>query len=158
MGSFLGNRWDIDFTDLRIFRDLAETPTVTDTTLALYSALQDLMDEPLNMDNPIPMSAQTPTEFTLINGWFIDDESTEFLTGGALQSISWEVAATEIRAISYDATGGGTQFETQWADPPPGSEPGAGSCASQSRRFDAVVTTTAFLGPPRGGSKTIVTA
>jgi hypothetical protein len=110
MGTFLGNRWDVDYTRKAIFRDTTETPTVTDTTLALYSALQDLFDEPDQMDNPVPMSAQTPTAFTLINQWFIDDESTQYLTGGALATSGW--ASGEIRAISFDATGAGTMFAT----------------------------------------------
>jgi hypothetical protein len=106
MGTFLGNRWDIDYINKRIFRDTAETPTVTDTSLALYSALQDLFDEPDQMDDPVPMSAQTPTEFSIINGWFLDDESTQYLTGGAIQSVGWGTTANRIRAISYDATTG----------------------------------------------------
>jgi len=108
MGTFLGNRWDIDYTRKALFRDVAETPTVTDTTLALYSALQDLFDEPDQMDDPVPMSAQTPTAFTLINQWFIDDVSTQYLTGGAISTLGW--VSGEIRAISYDASGAGTMF------------------------------------------------
>jgi len=41
----------------------------------LYSWLMDQFDELGVLDDTIPMSAQTPTEFSLINGWFIDDES-----------------------------------------------------------------------------------
>jgi hypothetical protein len=108
MGTFLGNRWDIDYNAKRIYRDTAESPTTTDSALALYSALQDLFDEPDQMDDPVPMSAQTPTAFTMINQWFIDDESTQYLTGGALATSGW--AGGEIRAISYDATGAGTAF------------------------------------------------
>ena len=108
MGTFLGNRWDINYTDKRVFRDVAVTPTVTDTALALYSALQDLFDEPDQMDDPVPMSAQTPTAFTWINQWFVDDESTQYLTGGALSTSGWD--GGEIRAIAYDGSGAGTPF------------------------------------------------
>jgi hypothetical protein len=108
MGTFLGNRWDIDYTAKRIYRDTAESPTVTDTSLALYSALQDLFDQPDQMDDPVPMSAQTPTAFTIINQWFLDDESTQYLTGGAISTVGW--TSGQIRAISYDATGAGTAF------------------------------------------------
>ena len=110
MGTFLGNRWDIDYTAKRVYRDVAVTPTVSDTSLALYSALQDLFDEPDQMDDPVPMSAQTPTAFTWINQWFIDDESTQYLTGGAMSTVGW--AAGEIRAISYDGSAAGTAFAT----------------------------------------------
>jgi len=106
MGTFLGNRWDIDYTAKRVYRDTAVQLTTTDTVLALYSALQDLFDEPDQMDDPVPMSAQTPTAFTWINQWFCDDESTQYLTGGAMSTVGW--ASGEIRAISYNATGAGT--------------------------------------------------
>ncbi len=108
MGTFLGNRWDINYADKRIFRDVAVSPSVTDTALALYSALQDLFDEPDQMDDPVPMSAQTPTAFTWINQWFFDDESSQYLTGGALATSGWN--GGEIRAIAYDGSGAGTPF------------------------------------------------
>lgn len=109
--AILSNRWIIDDTDRRIFRDEAVNgdPKVlanTNTVNELYSALQDRFDEPDFMDQLVPMSAQTPTEYTMINGWFIDSRSTEFLKGGAIQSSGW--TGGQIRAISYDATGAGT--------------------------------------------------
>lgn len=68
------------------------TPQFSNTTYSvrqLYSFLQDTFDELGQMDDTVPMSAQTPTEFTLINDWFIDDESTKYLSGGAIQSSGW---------------------------------------------------------------------
>ena len=63
---------------------------------ALYSALGDLFDELANFDDGAPMSAQTPTEYTIgaieasdIVPWFIDDETTQHLKGGALQTKLW---------------------------------------------------------------------
>jgi hypothetical protein len=55
----------------------------------LYSFNQDTFDEPAQMDDPIPMSAQTPTQYTLLNGWFIDDESMKALYGGSIQTSGW---------------------------------------------------------------------
>lgn len=62
----------------------------------LYSALQDLFDELAQLDDGIPMSAQTPTEYTIgaIDAsdtvpWFIDDETIQHLKGGALQTKLW---------------------------------------------------------------------
>jgi len=52
----------------------------------LYSYLQDTFDESGQMDDQVPMSAQTPTEYTLINGWFMDYPSTNSLSGGAIQT------------------------------------------------------------------------
>lgn len=103
----LNNRWVIDDTDKRIFRDTTVDgdPKVAankNTTNELYSALQDRFDEPDMMDQLVPMSAQTPTEYTMINGWFIGNRDTEFLTGGAIQTSGW--AGGEVRVIGYDAT------------------------------------------------------
>lgn len=100
--TILAGRWDIDYVAKRIFRVVATSPLVTDTTLALYSALQDEFDEPAQMDDQVPMSAQTPTAFTMINGWFIDDVSTQFLTGGALTTSGW--AGNIIGSKSYNDT------------------------------------------------------
>jgi hypothetical protein len=68
---------------------------------ALYSFIQNTFDELGQMDDTVPMSAQTPTEFTLINGWFIDDESTKYLSGGAIATTGY---SSEVRVISFGAT------------------------------------------------------
>jgi len=78
------------------------TKTATYTSRALYSFLQDTFDELGQMDDTVPMSAQTPTEFTLINGWFIDDESTKFLTGGAITTSGY---TDEIRILTLSSGG-----------------------------------------------------
>ena len=100
--TILAGRWDIDYVAKRVFRVVATSPLLTDTTLALYSALQDEFDEPAQMDDQVPMSAQTPTAFTMINGWWMDDVSTQFLTGGALTTTGW--AGNVICSISYTDT------------------------------------------------------
>jgi hypothetical protein len=70
--------------------------TGTRSVNELYSALQDLFDELTQMDDGTPMSAQTPTEYTIgiidagdRDPWFIDRESVEHLFGGALKTASW---------------------------------------------------------------------
>ncbi len=75
--------------------------TTTYTTRALYSFIQDTFDELVQLDDTVPMSAQTPTEFTLINGWFIDDNSVKFLYGGALQTSGYD---STIQIITFGAT------------------------------------------------------
>ncbi len=45
---------------------------------ALYSWLMDLFDDAAQMDDDVPMSAQTPVEYSLINGWSIPDTSYQF--------------------------------------------------------------------------------
>ncbi len=69
---------------------------------ALYSYLQDTFDELLQMDDQVPMSAQTPTEYSLINGWFIDETSIQFLKGGAIKTSGW--TGNVIDLISYAQT------------------------------------------------------
>ena len=69
--------------------------TGTRTVAQLYSALQDLFDESAQMDEGVPMAAQTPTEYTIgiidagdTDPWFIDDTTITHLTGGALITVS----------------------------------------------------------------------
>ena len=51
----------------------------------LYSALMDLADDAGFMDSDVPMSAQTPVEYTLINGWTFDsDADLGYLNGGSI--------------------------------------------------------------------------
>ncbi len=68
----------------------------TNTMNQLYSALQDLFDESVQMDDGVPMSAQTPVEYTIgkidsgdAEPWYIDYETMEHLTGGALKTSGW---------------------------------------------------------------------
>lgn len=61
------------------------TGTARVTVNALYSALMDLADDEGFMDSPVPMSAQTPVEYTLINGWtFNADSDLGYLYGGSI--------------------------------------------------------------------------
>lgn len=101
--TILGGRWVVYYgaenRQKRITRDTSVTPTVTDTVNALYSALQNQFDELTQMDDGVPMSAQTPTEYTIgiidagdKDPWFIDRTSVEYLSGGALKTSSWDRA------------------------------------------------------------------
>ena len=82
------------------------TPFVDDrppsiyTTNDLYKFLQDTFDEPSFFQYSIPMSAQTPTQYTLINGWFIDDESMKALYGGSIQTSGWTYVASPPEGIT----------------------------------------------------------
>jgi hypothetical protein len=62
----------------------------------LYSALQDHFDELVQLDDGTPMSAETPVEYTIgiidtgdNDPWFIDLDTMQHLTGGALRTASW---------------------------------------------------------------------
>jgi hypothetical protein len=55
------------------------------TANALYSWLQDTFDELAQLDDDIPMSAATPTEYSWINDWaFSADSDYEYISGGAI--------------------------------------------------------------------------
>lgn len=61
------------------------TGTARSSVNTLYSAIMDLADDSGFMDSSVPMSAQTPTEYTLINGWtFSADSDLDFLYGGSI--------------------------------------------------------------------------
>ncbi len=53
---------------------------------ALYTWLMDYFDDIGLMDDTIPMTAQTPTEYALTSGWFMDNNSFKYLNGGAIQT------------------------------------------------------------------------
>jgi hypothetical protein len=73
----------IDYTNKRVYHNAGSTVY---TVNALYTLLMDTFDEIVQMDDTVPMSAQTPTEYTMINGWFIDDVSVQYLSGGAIKT------------------------------------------------------------------------
>ncbi|MHA2264408.1 MAG: hypothetical protein ACXAEN_18600 [Candidatus Thorarchaeota archaeon] len=102
----ISGRWGIDYSNKRIFHSGLDQSTV-DRTVDLYSWLQDTFDEAGAMDDQVPMSAQTPNAFTMINGWFVDDQSTKFLDDGAIQTNNW---IGNILMANY-AVSGATQFD-----------------------------------------------
>ena len=82
------------------------TATGTRTMNQLYSALVDLFDEPTQMDDGVPMSAQTPVEYTIgkidagdNDPWYIPYETMQHLTGGALKTSGWARVVTSNTGI-----------------------------------------------------------
>jgi len=100
----------IDYTNKRIYQDHVYDYTVDTAynTQALYSYLMDKFDEQAHMDDQVPMSAQTPNAFTMINGWFIDDETVKWLKNGALATSGWThpTNPTGIRTLTLDGAAG----------------------------------------------------
>jgi len=82
----ISDDFTIDYTNKRVYHS---SGTTTYSTNALYSYIQDTFDELNQLDDTVPMSAQTPTAYTMINGWYIDDESVKFLYGGAIATSGW---------------------------------------------------------------------
>jgi len=113
--SISSGRWKVDYADTlkRVYRDTAVTPLVTDDVNVLQGDLQDLFDQPAQMDNDIPISAQTPTEFTVggiesgqeDSPWFFDPRHLKYLSGGAIQTSNWTRTSTVengIVRVPYD--------------------------------------------------------
>ena len=92
---------DVDLTNLIIKRDAAASTTVYSVN-ALYSYLMDVFDELTHMDDPVPMSAQTPTSYTMINAWYIQEELILYLGGGAIQTSGYD---DEIRTLIAGSSG-----------------------------------------------------
>ena len=77
----IANDWSIDYSA----KTLTHSSGITVyTVLELYSWLMDIFDDAGQMDDTIPMDAQTPTAFRLINGWSIPAVSYPYLKGGAI--------------------------------------------------------------------------
>ncbi len=121
--TILSGRWVVYYEaenrQKRIWRDTSVSPTTTDTVNALYSALQNHFDELSQMDDGVPMSAQTPTEYTIgiidagdSDPWFIDRSSVEYLSGGALKTASWDRVTSSNTGIVRIAYTTGTDFDT----------------------------------------------
>lgn len=112
----LGGDFTVNYLAENRQKSIVWTGSATGTRTAnqLYSALQDLFDELNQMDDGVPMSAQTPTEYTIgiidagdKDPWFIDRTTVEHLTGGALKTASWARVTgtnTGIVRITYTIT------------------------------------------------------
>lgn len=75
-----------DFTITPATKKIAHTSGTTVYTVnAFYSWLMDTFDELSYMSYDVPMSAQTPTAYSMINGWtFNADSDTQYLKTGAI--------------------------------------------------------------------------
>lgn len=85
------------------------------TVNELYSYLMDYFDDSGTIDDLLPMTAQTPTAYTLINGWYIVEhayDSFHYLKTGSIKSLGHDAAtySNGIRKKAYNASGAGTPF------------------------------------------------
>lgn len=97
--------WVIDYINKRIWNKYAWGQGGSNTVYTvnqLYSWLMDVFDEQGAMDDEIPMTAQTPFAYTVVNNWFIDDESMKFLKGGAITQTRDDA---QIAMITMQSTG-----------------------------------------------------
>ena len=79
--------------------------TATRTWNEGYSAVQAAADDLAQMDNLVPLKADTPDIYRVINQAFVDDVTAEHLTGGSLFSDKWIDGSTEyILLIGMDSS------------------------------------------------------
>ena len=74
-----------DYVNKIVSRSGSPSSTVYSVN-ALYSYIMDTFDELAQMNDQVAMSAQTPTSYTMINGWYIQEALTQYLDGGAIQT------------------------------------------------------------------------
>jgi len=90
----------VDYINKIVSRSVAPSTTIYSVN-ELYSYLMDLFDELAQMDDQVPMSAQTPTSYTMINGWYIRVDLTQFLNGGAIQTNGY---LNDVHTLVLDGT------------------------------------------------------
>lgn len=95
----LTNTYTVDYTNKRI---TYTSGGAVDTVRDLYSWLMDTFDELSSLQYFICMTALTPFEFSLVNGWFIDEETIKTLKGGSIITSDWThpTNATGIRILT----------------------------------------------------------
>lgn len=84
--------------------------TTVYTVNELYSYLMLYFDSSSTIDDTIPMTAQTPTAYTLTNGWFISQlyyPSFRYLKEGSITTIGWDALTYNygIRVLNFNASG-----------------------------------------------------
>lgn len=87
----------IDFVEKRIYHNPKGSKKIY-TVNELYSYLQDTFDEPETMDDDIPILAKSKTEYLLINGWIMDENSLPYLTEG---EIHWHLEGESLLTPLY---------------------------------------------------------
>jgi len=96
----IGDDFTIDYVNKRVYHSAG---TTVYTVNELYSWLMDQFDEQGAMDDQIPITAQTPTAYTMVNGWYMDigegSKAYHFLKGGAIKTDGY---LNEIQVLVLD--------------------------------------------------------
>lgn len=82
----IGNDFSVDYSH-KVIKHASGTTVYTMNEF--YSFVSSLFDEQTNLTQDVPISAQTPTDYTLINGWFIPDDTFRYLKGGSISTQGW---------------------------------------------------------------------
>lgn len=95
-----------DFTINYSAKTITHTAGTTVYTVnQLYSWLMDEFDELDQLDDPVPMAASTPSEYSFINGWTFGAPTTDinFLKGGAITDTADDTVWSNIYTIGSDS-------------------------------------------------------
>src|SRR3989344_802174 len=87
--------------------------TTVYSAVAFYSYLMDTFDEPGYLTYQTPIRFNTPTSFTMVNGWFLDNGDgsniLQYLTGGGIDTSGYATVADPVYMVDLTAT---TDFTT----------------------------------------------
>lgn len=86
----------------KVIKRSASPSSMVYSVNALYSYIMDVFDELAQMDDQVAMSAQTPTSYTVINEWYIQEALTKYLDSGAIQTSGYD---NEIHTVPFQASG-----------------------------------------------------
>jgi hypothetical protein len=82
--------------------------TTVYTVTAFYSYLMDAFDEPGYLSYEAPMKFNTPTSFTMLNGWFLDNGDAgsndtgnilQYLKGGGIDTLNYSSIADPVYMV-----------------------------------------------------------
>lgn len=97
----IGDDFDYDVVNQIIKRKTGAGSTVY-TVNELYSWLMDEFDELTLLDETVPMSGQTPTAYTIVNEWYIQEAITKYLKTGAISTSGYN---DKIRTLHCGSAG-----------------------------------------------------
>lgn len=82
--------------------------TTVYSAVAFYSWLMDTFDEPGYLTYQTPIRFNTPTSFTMLNGWFLDDGDgsniLRYLTGGGIDTSGYATVADPVYMLDLTST------------------------------------------------------
>ncbi len=80
--------------------------TTVYSAVAFYSWLMDTFDEPGYLTYQTPIRFNTPTSFTMINGWFLDNGDgsniLQYLTGGGIDTSGYDTVSDPVYLLDLD--------------------------------------------------------
>lgn len=82
------------------------TGTTVYTAVAFYSYLMTTFDEPGYLTYETPIRFNTPTSFTMLNGWFLDNGDgsnvLQYLTGGGIDTSGYATVTDKVYMLDID--------------------------------------------------------